>query len=146
MKTTDHKARIWVVVVSREHALRGKEEGFIQACHGKKAPVAKMKKGDWVLIYSSKEKFDEKKVCRRFTTIGRVVDDEAFSFQMSKDFCPYRRKVEYLNAEETEILPLVQSLDFIKNKNSWGYPFRWGILEIGDKDFELIAKRMGVDV
>lgn len=138
--------RYWIVVASRDHAQNGKENGIIQACHGKKGPLARMKQGDWVLVYSSKEKFGEKEFCRKFTAIGRIQDDEVFSFPMSADFVPFRRRVFFLPSKDAEILPLVQDLDFIRNKKSWGFPFRFGILEIGSTDFETIAERMDADV
>ncbi|EQA36282.1 EVE domain protein [Leptospira inadai serovar Lyme str. 10] len=138
--------RFWIVVASRDHANAGKENGIIQACHGKKAPLRRMREGDWVLIYSSKETFAEKKACRKFTAIGRVSDERIFSFQMSPDFIPFRRRVSFCQAREVEILPMVSELDFIPNKKSWGFPFRFGILEIGETDFRKIANRMGVDV
>ena len=37
--------RFWVGVVSKEHVLRGVEGGFCQVCHGKKAPLNRMKGG-----------------------------------------------------------------------------------------------------
>ncbi|MEI7013211.1 EVE domain-containing protein [Leptospira licerasiae] len=139
-------SRYWIVVASKEHSLIGMSQGIIQACHGKKAPLARMKKGDWVLVYSSKENFGEKAPYKKFTSIGRIVDDSVYSFQMSPDFCPFRRNVTYYHAEEADILPLVPSLDFIRNKKSWGFPFRFGFLEIGPKDFGLISERMGISV
>jgi hypothetical protein len=33
-------------VVSKEHASVGIKEGFVQVCHGKEAPLKKMKVGD----------------------------------------------------------------------------------------------------
>ena len=37
--------RFWIGVVSKEHVPRGVEGGFCQVCHGKKAPLNRMKKG-----------------------------------------------------------------------------------------------------
>jgi hypothetical protein len=34
----------WIAVVSKDHVLKGVEGGFAQAGHGKRAPLAKMKK------------------------------------------------------------------------------------------------------
>ncbi|TGK42307.1 EVE domain-containing protein [Leptospira andrefontaineae] len=139
-------SKYWIVVASKEHSTIGTSQGIVQACHGKKAPLARMKKGDWVLVYSSKENFGSKTPYRKFTSLGQVEDDSIYSFQMSADFCPFRRNVKYYPTQEADILPLVDSLDFIKNKKSWGFPFRFGFLEIGSKDFELISERMGRSV
>jgi len=40
------------------------------------------------------------------------------------------------------ILPLVNSLEFIQNKKQWGYPFRFGLFEINEHDFNIIAQQM----
>jgi len=47
-------AKFWIGVVSKEHVLRGVEGGFCQVCHGKKGPLNRMKKGDYLLYYSPK--------------------------------------------------------------------------------------------
>lgn len=31
--------KYFVIVASKDHVMRGKREGFCQACHGKKAPL-----------------------------------------------------------------------------------------------------------
>lgn len=45
---------------------------------------------------------------------------------------------------DTPIKPLIDSLDFIKNKNKWGSAFRFGILQINKTDCICIAKAMGI--
>ncbi len=40
--------KFWIGVVSKEHVLRGVEGGFCQVCHGKKRPLNRMKKGDYL--------------------------------------------------------------------------------------------------
>jgi hypothetical protein len=64
--------RYFIIVASKEHVKRGIKSipsqnikiyttfnnnegiqgGFAQACHGKKAPLAKINVGDWILYYS----------------------------------------------------------------------------------------------
>ncbi len=36
--------------------------------------------------------------------------------------------------------PLIESLDFIRNKKSWRFVFRRGLFEIGEDDFQKIAR------
>ena len=43
--------KFWVGVVSKEHVQRGVKGGFCQVCHGKKGPLNRMKKGDYLLYY-----------------------------------------------------------------------------------------------
>ena len=42
--------RYWVAVVSANHVAVGVAEGFCQACHGKAAPLKRMKQGDYLLL------------------------------------------------------------------------------------------------
>ena len=101
-----------------------------------------MQEGDGILYYSSKRYFGKEDKCQAFTAIGRVKDEEVYAFQMSENFCPFRRNIIFVDCEETPIVDLIELLDFIPNKKAWGYPFRFGILEISENDFKLIASKM----
>ncbi|WP_336686978.1 EVE domain-containing protein [Chryseobacterium bernardetii] len=134
--------RYWMASVSKEHTERGVEGSFIQVCHGKKAPLQRMKKGDYIIVYSSKIKMNNPEKLQSFTAIGKVMDEEAYSFQMTETFIPFRRNIEFYDCRECPIIPLIDELDFIENKKFWGYPFRYGHFEISEKDFNLIASKM----
>lgn len=135
-------AQNWIIVASKEHVKAGVEGGFAQACHGKANPLRKMKAGDNVIYYSGKKFFNKPEKCQEFTAIGRVKNDNVYAFQMSEDFCPHRLDVEFFECRDISILPLIEDLEFIQNKQKWGYPFRWGVLKINTHDFSLISKRM----
>lgn len=49
--------KFWVITASADHAENGKAWGIVQACHGKAAPLRRMKTGDGVVIYSPKDRF-----------------------------------------------------------------------------------------
>ncbi|MCB0687561.1 MAG: EVE domain-containing protein [Saprospiraceae bacterium] len=117
-------------------------EGIAQACHGKASPLKRMKKGDFVIYYSGKETFGKPEKCQEFTAIGQVKDNDVYRFQMTPDFCPSRRNIEFYKNHDVSILPLIEHLDFIKNKKSWGYPFRFGFFEIKEHDFNIISSKM----
>jgi hypothetical protein len=51
-----------------------------------------------------------------------------------------------MTAQEAPIQPLIEDLTFIKNKKSWGYIFRFGLIEIPEPDFLQIATAMKVQV
>src|SRR5690606_25722074 len=87
--------KYWCGVVSTEHILRGVAGGFCQVCHGKRAPLARMKPGDGIVFYSPVTKFQSNDKCQAFTAIGRIVGDSPYQFEMTPDFIPYRRDVEY---------------------------------------------------
>jgi predicted RNA-binding protein len=134
--------KYWVAAISKEHTQRGVSGNFIQVCHGKQAPLKRMKKGDYLLIYSSKITMAGNEKLQKFTAVGQVIDDEVYQFQMTESFKPFRRNIEFLECEEVSIIPLINDLEFIHNKKSWGYPFRFGFFEIKENDFNLIASKM----
>lgn len=134
--------RYWIVVASREHVQRGIEAGICQACHGKAAPLKRMRVGDGVIYYSSKEFFGEAEPCQKFTAIGRVRDCDVYSFDMGGGFVPFRRNVDFVPAVDAPIRPLINALTFITDKQRWGGVFRFGMLEIPVHDFQTIATAM----
>lgn len=101
-----------------------------------------MRKGDFVVCYSGKQTIDKPDKCQEFTALGRVTDDEIYQLEVSKDFSPSRRNVDFFNCKAVSVLPLVKDLSFIQNKEHWGYPFRYGFFEIKRNDFELISSKM----
>jgi hypothetical protein len=134
--------RFFIGVASREHVLAGARGGFAQFGHGKMAPSRRLCRGDWVLYYSPKERISEPRKCQRFTALGKVVDDEPVQVEQAPGFAPWRRRVEYLDAREVEIRPLLDDLSFITDKSQWGAALRFGLTEISREDFTRIAKRM----
>jgi len=134
--------KYWITVASKDHIARGIAGGFMQANHGKQAALKKVHADDWVLFYSPKQSMNGTEPCKAFTAIGQAVGDEIYQHKMSEDFIPWRRNIKFYESAEAPIIPLVDELDFIINKKSWGYPFRFGFLEIGEQDFELIKKQM----
>ena len=136
--------RYWIGVASHEHVQRGVKGGFSQVCHGKIATLKYMSEGDWLVYYSPTYTFEAKDACRCFTAIGTDDKGEPYLFEMSKDFIPWRRNINFLKSKEVSIELLLENLTFIKDKKKWGFPFRRGSFEICCEDFELIAKSMRV--
>lgn len=134
--------KYYITVVSKDHIANGVAGGFMQANHGKSSSLKKLHTDDWVIFYSPKQTFKGNEPLKAFTAIGQVKDEELYQHKMSEDFIPYRRNVNFYKCEETQIEPLIEHLGFIKNKASWGYPFRFGFFEINKSDFELIRSEM----
>lgn len=135
--------RFWVTVASKDHALRGINGGFIQACHGKAAPLKRMKRGDYVIFYCPKLAMESTIKYQKFLGVGKVICDKVYQFQMSDSFIPYRMDIDFvLPACEVAILPLIPQLEFIQDKVHWGYPFKFGHFQVSVSDFELIVKHM----
>lgn len=132
----------WIAVASAEHVQKGRLSGFMQVCHGKGAPLRRMKPSDRVVYYSPTVTFGGKDKLQSFTAIGQVEEREPYQVDMGNGFCPFRRDVLWLDAQEALITPLLEQLDFTKNKKNWGYQFRFGLLAINDHDMQLIIKAM----
>ncbi|AXI03748.1 EVE domain-containing protein [Aquirhabdus parva] len=134
----------WIAVASAEHVRRGRAGGFMQVCHGKAAPLRRIKPDDRVIYYSPSEVFGSKDRFQTFTAIGMVTDEKPYAFDMGGGFVPYRRNVLWLPATEAPIHPLLDVLDFSMGERNWGYQFRFGILAISQHDANVIAEAMEV--
>lgn len=134
--------RHWIGVASAEHIRRGCAEGFMQLCHGKAAPLRRLKPGDGIVYYSPTTTFRGGDRLQAFTAIGRLRDGEPYVFDMGGGFHPFRRDVAWDAAREAPIVPLLDELEFTAGKANWGYPFRFGLFEICERDFRLIARAM----
>ena len=134
--------KFWIGVAYKEHVLNGVDLNICQFCHGKSSPARRLSKGDFVIYYSSKVSMEGSELYQKFTAIGIVVDEEDYQIDLGNDFKPFRRNIEYFDANHLDIRPLILLLPFIKNKKSWGYVFRHGFLEIDQKSFEVIAHGM----
>jgi hypothetical protein len=135
----------WIAVASAEHARRGRDactdssNGFMQVCHGKRAPLARVQPGDTVAYYAPTTVMGGKDKLQSFVSIGIVQPVEPYSFDMGGGFVPYRRDVKYVKATETPIAPLLDDFEFIQDRQRWGYKFRFGLFKISEQDMRLIA-------
>ena len=133
--------KFWIAVASAEHARRGKA-GFMQVNHGKAAPLKRIHPGDGVAYYSPTITSGGKDKLRAFTLIGHVQSGDVYEGEMG-DWTAHRRDVDWAEATEAPIAPLLDQLDFTAGKTNWGYQLRFGLFEISAHDFELIAEAMG---
>lgn len=124
--------------------MRGVEGGFTQAGHGKASGLKRLKKGDWIVFYSPKTSLEDGETLQAFTALGQVSDDEVSQVEMTPDFKPWRRKLDFKDCQEVPIRPMLDDLEFITDKSHWGYKFRFGLFEIPEADFMLIKSAMGV--
>ena len=131
-----------MIVASKDHLQRGLAGGFIQANHGKAAPLKRMHTGDWVIFYSPRVEYEKPEKLQCFTAIGKIADEEIYQVDMGGGFVPFRRNVTFLPAQDVSMLPLIDRLTFIKDKTHWGVPFRFGTLQIPEEDFRFIASKM----
>jgi EVE domain len=146
MSPNTSSPKYWIGVASAEHVRRGRSEGFMQVGHGKAAPLKRIKPGDRVIYYSPAATLGGKDKLQAFTAIGTVKTGEPYLFDMGKGFKPYRRDVDWANALEAPIRPLLDKLELTAGKPNWGYKLRFGLFPIGEADFRLIAQSMGVEL
>lgn len=132
----------WVAVASAEHVRHGREHGFMQVCHGKVAPLRRIRADDRVVYYSPTEVFRGKDGLQSFTAIGVVRPGEPYAFDMGGGFCPFRRDVAWFEAMEVPIRPLLDRLEFSAGVRHWGCQLRSGLFAIGAADMDLIASAM----
>ena len=136
--------RNWLAVASAEHVRRGRESGFMQVCHGKKAPLKRIQPDDTIVYYSPTVSFGGADKLQAFTAIGIVKNGEAYQVDMGSGFCPYRRNVAWFQATEAPISAYLDELEFTRGRRNWGYQLRFGLLLISDHDAKLIARAMNV--
>ena len=137
--------RYWIIVASKEHVMLGVNGGFAQAGHGKRSGLARMHAGDRIIYYSPKVALGGDEPLHAFTALGEVADEDIVQVEMTPDFKPFRRNVKYLYTGVVKIEPLVMDLQVIRNKKSWGYAFRFGLLEIQEDDFQRILQEFERD-
>jgi hypothetical protein len=140
--------RNWIAVASAEHARRGRdnpEGGFMQVGHGKLAPLKRINAGDRVAYYAPTTLLGRADRLQSFVSIGVVHGDQPYEADMGNGFVPWRRDVRYAAAQEVPILPLIEQFDFVDDPRHWGAKFRFGLLEVNDHDFGLIAAAMKAD-
>lgn len=135
----------WSAVASAEHVRNGNAQGFMQVCHGKGAPLGRLKPNDWVVYYSPTVTFGGKDKLQSFTAIGQVKEREPYQVDMGNGFCLFRRDVRWFESREAAITPLLNQLDFTKNKKNWGYQLRFGLMEISEHDMQQISIAMRIN-
>ncbi len=136
--------KYWINTVSKDHIQRGLEGGFTQANHGSPYNLKRMNYGDLIVFYSPKTNFKDGRPLQHFTALGKCIDSKPYQVEMSPDFHPWRRDIEFIRCKETPIKALIYDLNFIKDKQKWGFAFRRGMFEITKDDFIKIAHVMGV--
>jgi len=121
-----------VIVVSREHARRGVDGGFVMANHGKRPPLARMSPGDGILIYSPTTSYPRGEPLRAVTIVGEVTGEEP----EPSDVIPggFRRAARL---REIEPLPLEEIREHLPVSR-----LRFGFLELDAVNAEAIWSRV----
>ena len=143
-RTPEPAPRHWLGVVSLAHVERGVAGGFAQLCHGRMAPLVRMRAGDWLVYYSPATEMRGGNKLQAFTAIGQLADDRVYPIDMGDGFVPFRRDVRYRRARAAPMAALAHRLH-LTAQTGWGAKLRQGHLAIDAHDFHLIAAAMGID-
>ena len=123
--------RFWVSTVSRAHVQNEIAGSFAEDGESR---LKRMSPGDGIVFYSPRPD-------QRLTAIGVVADDAP---QQIGD--AWRRAIHFTQNEEVAIQPLIDSLDFIRDKKSWGVFFGRGFFEISESDFRTLERAMSAPI
>lgn len=136
----------WMGVACAEHAITGREGGFAQLGHGKHTAVKSLKRGDWIVYYSPKEKLGAGSTVQAFTTIGQVTSDAPYQVTQSAGFHPFRVDVNYVkDAARAQIHPLLEKLDLTRGRGTgWGIVMRRSKTKLSHHDMQIIAVAMSL--
>lgn len=133
----------WVNTISLEHVRIGVDGGFTQAGHGSDRGLKSLARGDRIVFYSPKERLGGGTAVQAFTALGTISDDEPFQVEVTDDFHPWRRSVDFdTDVGHAPIRPLLEGLSFIPDPTRWGLPFRRGLFEVPTPDFRKITAAM----
>jgi len=131
----------WLVVACADHVARGQAEGFVQACHGKAAPLRRMAPGDWVICYSPSQAFRGQDGLRSFTALGRITEGEPYLADMGNGFVPWRRNVNWMEGTAQPLKALADQLELTQSP-SWGWRLRQGHLPLSEADAACVRSAM----
>lgn len=118
----------------------------MQICHGKSGPLNRVQPGDRVVYYSPTVTMGGKDRLQRFVAIGLSQEAAPYAVDMGDGFVAFRRDVAYVAAGEASILPLLDHLEFVEDRQRWGYKFRFGLFKVSEADIRLIANAMKSDL
>lgn len=126
----------WLGIACAAHVRRGRAEGFMQLCHGKAAPLRRIRPGDVIADHSPREGMPEGSACRAVRAVGIVASGDSYRVEMAPGFVPWRRDVAWLGAEEAPIAPLLPRLSF--GGPGQGHRLRFGVIPIAPAAFALL--------
>ena len=114
----------------------------MQVCHGKAAPLRRLRAGDLVAYYSPTETFGGRDRLQAFTALGVVEPGEPYQVDMGNGFAPFRRDVAWSRADPAPIHPLLGDLSFSRDNGNWGYQLCFGLFKVELDDIKRIAGAM----
>ncbi|MBS0319460.1 MAG: EVE domain-containing protein [Proteobacteria bacterium] len=136
--------RCFVVVLPRDAVDRNVAAGLLEAAGGRRDPLTRLDAGDWVAFYSPRAAAAPGAPLQAFTAIcevaaGAIAEGPPRHADADASF---HRPARYVDAQMAPIRPLIDTLDFIRDKHHWGVALRYGFVRVSVADFERIATAM----
>jgi hypothetical protein len=128
----------WLGIVSRAHVARGVAGGFAQLCHGREAPLRRMRPGDWLIYYSPSTELRGGERLQAFTALGQLQGERVYHHTMEDGWQAWRRDVRYEPVGPVPLATLAPALHLTARPH-WGVALRRGHLPLDAHDFALIA-------
>lgn len=126
--------KFFLLNASFDHLKIGIKGGFIQQMQSNR--LNKIKKGDKVVLYATRNKYDGPyEPVRQFVGIGTAIDDDVFDH---KGF--WRKNIKFYRFRPVPLEKVIGKLEFIKNKDNYGFYFMRGFREISEADYLTIKK------
>lgn len=133
----------WIAVIAGDHAEFAALQGICAFAKGSKASVEKVSNGDRFIYYSPKTGLNEGAVLQSFTAMGEVIGETSFEAEWAGlGVKAWVKKALFENVTPARAKPMLGQLSFVPNPRYWGMAFRRGQFEIGQADFDVIAKEM----
>jgi hypothetical protein len=137
----------FVVVASRGRVAAAAAGGYVEISQGRASPLGRLREGDLVVFYSPRETDPGGSAVQPFTAIAEVAAGPAFEGEPRHESAerPLRRGAHYWPTGHAPIRPLLEALDFIRDKKHWGVSLRHGFVQMSAADFRHIAQAMGCE-
>jgi len=143
----------WLCITNEENWHIVKQKSVWGVAERHRNTIAKVKRGDTLLMYLKQEKIGDELVPSRiagiFEVASTVYTDKTRIFTtpkgMGNETFPLRitLKPVQIFKKPVEFKPLIHSLIFITNKKKWsGHLMGKAMREIPNDDFELIARKV----
>lgn len=109
--------------------------------------MEKFRKNDLIIFYVSKDSLRSNQPVKQFDSAVRVIGEISetssyFASQLSGGRFPVNIPVEVISTKKCSIMPMIEQLEFIKNKDNWGTAFLGGVRAISVHDYNLIVQSM----
>jgi hypothetical protein len=137
----------FVIIASRERVTAAATGSYIEISQGRASPLERLREGDLVVFYSPRETDPGGAALQQFTAVAQVGAGPVFAGEPRHESAerPFRRVAHYWQAEQAPIRPLLDALDFIRDKKHWGVSLRHGFVQMSAADFRHIAQAMGCE-